>query len=164
MCKILQLIFRQNIPRCWKFWMNKGFRIWSNGSNFGAHTLRNMSLFWHGVVTQDALMGQSHIIIPATICHWLHSREKDCSRQWLRSKSDVTEHLPLWSGPAEVVFSSFNISAFLSLASTLERLGMKHLFLSKVGALYCRRAYGWVSEQYLYLQGLSCICAQMRST
>lgn len=151
MGKILQLLLRQNIiPRCWKFWMNKGFRIWSNGSNLGADTLRNMSLYWQGVVTQHALMVQTNII-PATICHWLHSQEEDCSRQWLRSRSEMTEHLPLWSDSTEVVFSSFSISAFPSLAYTLERLGMKHLFLSKVGALHCRRAYGWVSEQYVHL-------------
>lgn len=73
MGKILQLLLSQNIiPRCWKFWTNEGFRIWSNSSNFGADTLRNMSLSWQGVVTEDALKAQSHIV-PAAICHWLHS-------------------------------------------------------------------------------------------
>lgn len=162
MGKIPQLLLRQNIlPRCWKFWMNKGFRIWSNSSNFGADTLRNMSLSWQGVVTQDALMVQSHII-PAAVCHQLRSREKDCSRRWLRSTSEMTEHLPLWSGWWP--FSSISTSAFPSLASTLERLDTKHSFLFKVGALHITRPCGRVSEQYLHLQGLSSMCVQMRSS
>lgn len=109
----LQLLLRPNIlPRCWEFWVSKGFRILSNSHNFGADILSNMSFFRQGVVTRDALVVQSHVI-PATICPWLHSQEKYCSR--LRSRSEMTEHLPLWPGSAETAFSSFSISTFPSL-------------------------------------------------
>lgn len=101
MGKILQLLLKQNIiPRCWKFWMNKGFRIWSKSSDFGPGTLRNMSLFWHDLVTEDALMVQT-LIMPAAICHRLHLR-----------RSEMTKHLSLSSGSAEVclfIFQCFSI-------------------------------------------------------
>lgn len=161
MGKILQLLLRWNIiPGWWKFWMSKAFRIWCNSNNFGTDSLRNMTLYWQRFVTQDAPTEQSHII-PATFCHWLHSQKKECSKQWPKEQ---TEPLPLWSGSAEVVFSPISISAFLSLVSTWERLGMKNLFLSKAGVLHCRRAYGQLSEQYLHLQDLSYTCVQMRSS
>lgn len=119
MGKTLQLLFRQNIvPRWWKFWMNKEFRIWSNGSNFGAGT-------WWGAVTQDALMIPAHII-SATVCHWLHSAS-NCNRQWLRSETTFTSSI-------EALQSlSLQPSVFSHIAPLIGKYNFLILFHSKKG-------------------------------
>lgn len=147
MGKILQLLLKQNIiPRCWKFLMNKGFRIWSKSSDFGPGTLRNMSLFWHDLVTEDALMVQT-LIMPAAICHRLHFWE-DCIWGEVKWQNIYLFHQAL----QRFVFLSFSVSAFTSLASTLERQDMKHLLLSK--SFILQRIFIQAAEQYLHLQGL----------
>lgn len=151
MGKILQLLLQQNIiPRCWKFWISKGFRIWSKSSNFGAGTLRSISFFWHDLVTEDALMVQSHII-PAAICHRLHFWD-ECSWGEVKWQNIYLFHQALQR-------LSLYPSVFLpSLALLPHWKGRVWNTCCFPTALYCRRAYGQATEPYLHFQGL-CLCS-----
>lgn len=147
MGKILQLLLKQNIiPRCRKFWMSKGFMIWSKSSNFGAGTLRSMSLFWHDLVTEGALMAQSHII-PAAMCHRLHFWD-DC--RWGEAK---WQNIYLFHQALQRL--SFYLSVFQHSPALLPHWKDRVWnTCSCPRALYCKRAYGQAAEQYLHLQGL----------
>lgn len=106
------------------------FRIWSNGSNFGAGTLRSVNLHGWGAATQDALMIPSHII-SAAVCHWLHSLASNCNRQWLRSETTFT---PSFKALQNLSLHPSVCQRSPTLLPALESVVLKYLFLSNKGS------------------------------
>lgn len=105
-----------------------------------------MSLFWYDLVTEDALMVQSHII-PAAIHHKLHFWE-DCSWGEVKQRNIYLFHQDL-----QRLF--FYLSVFQHSPALLPHWKDRMWNTCSFPRALCyRRAYGQAAEQYLHLHGL----------